>query len=116
MWLAIVLQSAFTGKILCKGYEGEGFGKIELVRIDLRALIIDRICTEVLSRLLILTAFVPISIMSVCLVRAGFLIFFHRFIVSKLKPSITLGYIVEYVEVLERSIFMKKYFQSCFCL
>lgn len=108
IWLAMVLQLIFAKKILDKNCDNEGFKKIELVKISLRALIINMLYIKVWSRRLIFSVSISISIMFFCLVKAYFSIFFHKSIIFKVKSDITLWYIVAYAKIQERLISDKK--------
>lgn len=43
----MALQLAFAGRILDKSCDGEGFGRVKLVKIDLKAPIADMLYIEV---------------------------------------------------------------------
>lgn len=101
----MALQLAFAAIILFKGCDGEEFGRVELVRIGLRALIVDMLCAKAWNGVLILTMSVSVLTMSIYLVRAYFLIFFHKDISSKAKSIIIPKYIVAYGEALKRLTF-----------
>lgn len=92
----MTLQLAFHGRLLYKGYDGKRFVRVQLVKISSRALIVDMLCVEIWSRVLIFASFISI-------VKVHFLIFFYKFTVSKVKSGIILGYIVVYRETPKRS-------------
>lgn len=56
----MALQSAFARRILYKSCNGKRFEKIELVRIGLRAPIVDMLYRKVWSRELIFAVSIPI--------------------------------------------------------
>lgn len=102
------MQLTFAAIILSKDYNNKEFERIKLVKIGLRASIIDIFCTEVWSRVLILAISVSDLTISICLVRAYFPIFFHKAVFSKVNSIIIPRYIAVWEDVLERSTFGKK--------
>lgn len=91
IWSAIALQLAFADIILFKNHAGKRSGRIGLVRIVSRDPIVDIHSTEAWNRVLILAVSISISIISICLARAYFPIFFYKAISSKMKSVIILG-------------------------
>lgn len=99
------MQLAFITRILYKDCDNKGSGRVKLIKIDLKPLIVDTLYIEVWSKVLIFAASVSVSIMSVCLVKACFSIFLYVF---KVKSGITPRYIVICREVVERLTSGKK--------
>lgn len=96
---------AFAAIILTKGCDGEESGRVELVKIGLRALIVDMLCAKAWTGVLILAMSVSVLTISIYLVRPYFLIFFHKAISSKAKFVIISRYIIVCGEALKRSTF-----------
>lgn len=102
----------FTGRILCKSYDGEVFGRVKLVKIYLRAPFIDIFYIKVWSRILIFEGSVPNLIIPIYMIRACFSISFYNFTVSKIKFSITPSYIIVCRKVLEKSTSDRKLYSE----
>lgn len=108
----MALQLAFAKEILCKSYNNEGSRRVKLVKRSSRTPIIDTLCIKVWTGILIFVVFISILTMSICLVRACFSFFFHKFIIFKIKFRITLEYIIVYRKTLEILISSKKLVQN----
>lgn len=104
------MKSAFAREILCKNCNDVESRKLELIKTSLKALITNMLYIKAWNRVLTLVSSVFISIISICLVKACFWIFFYTFIAFKIMFDITLGYIVICKETLKRSIFDRKLF------
>lgn len=81
----MTLQLAFAEEIWFKDCNDEGFRKIKLVKICLRALIIDMFYTEAWNRVLILAASISILTISILLIRTCFPISPYKVVSFKLK-------------------------------
>lgn len=108
MWFIMALQLAFALIILSKSYNSKKSERIDLVKIGLRASIIQILCIEAWSGVLILAIFVSVLTVFICLVRVYFLIYFQKAISFKIKSIIISRYILVYEKVLERLKFSKK--------
>ena len=88
--------------MLFKSYDGKRSRMVKLVKISLRALIVDILCIEVWSKKLIFVAFISVLTISFYLIKVCFLISFHKFTVLKMKSGIILRYIVIYKKALKK--------------
>lgn len=91
-----------------KNCDSERSKRVKLVKIDLKASIINMLCIDVWSKVLIFLISIPILRMLIYLVKSWFLIFHYKSKVFRVKSGITLRNIVIYIKKLEKAIFNKK--------
>lgn len=82
----------FAAIILSQNYDNTEFRKVELIKIDLRAWIINMSFIKTWSGVLILVTSISISSIFIFLVGDYFPIFFHKAVSSKIKSVINPRY------------------------
>lgn len=94
----------FATIILFKNWDNKESGRVKLIKIGLKASIIDMLYTKTWSGMLISAMSVFVAIMSICLVGACFSIAFYKILPFEMKAVIIFEYIVVCGNILKRSI------------